>query len=163
MSAPEPWVLVLANSAVWAAWGTSVGYAGHRLPLRAIDHDTRLTRIRGWERDGRTWERLGIRKWKDRLPEAGAFFGGGMSKRSLPGREADDLARFAAETRRAELVHWAVLAIVPVFALWSPPALFAAMAAYGVLANVPCIVVQRFNRARIERVLARRQRAALPG
>jgi glycosyl-4,4'-diaponeurosporenoate acyltransferase len=60
-------------------------------------------------------------------------------------------------------VHWAVLAIVPVFALWSPPLLFAAMVAYGVVANVPCIAVQRFNRARIVRVLARRERALLPG
>jgi glycosyl-4,4'-diaponeurosporenoate acyltransferase len=163
VSGADPLVLVLVNSAVWAVWGTAVGYAGHRLPLRVVDHDNRLTRIRRWERGGRTWERVGIRRWKDRLPEAGAFFGGGMSKRSLPGRDADDLARFAAETRRAELVHWAVLAIVPVFALWSPPLLFAAMVAYGVVANVPCIAVQRFNRARIVRVLARRERALLPG
>lgn len=156
------WIIVLVDCVVWAVWGTAVGYVGHRLPLARLDHDTWLTRIRGWEREGRTWERLGIRRWKDRLPEAGSFFGGGMSKRALPGREPDDLARFAAETRRAEWVHWTVMAVIPVFALFNPPALLLAMAVYGVAANVPCIVVQRFNRARIQRVLGRRTRALQP-
>lgn len=159
MSGDGRWLIILVDCVVWAVWGTAVGYAGHRRPLERLDHDSWLTRIRGWEREGRTWERLGIRRWKDRLPEAGSFFGGGMSKRALPGRDPDDLARFAAETRRAEWVHWVVMAIIPVFALWNPPVLLVAMALYGVVANVPCIVVQRFNRARIQRVLRRRNRA----
>ena len=45
-----------------------------------------------------------------------------------------------------------ILVIAPVFALWNPAPLLAAMVAYAVVANVPCIMVQRYNRARIERV-----------
>lgn len=146
--------VVLADSAVWAGWSALVGYGAHRLPDERLARDGRLTRIRPWERDGRIWERIGIRRWKDRLPEAGRAFGG-RSKRHLPGRGPDDLDRFAAETRRAELVHWAIPLVLPLFVLWNPPVLLAAMAAYAVLANVPCIVVQRFNRARILRVRAR--------
>jgi glycosyl-4,4'-diaponeurosporenoate acyltransferase len=148
--------VVLADSAVWAGWSAVVGYGAHRLPPRVVARDNRLTRLRSWERSGRAYEALGIRRWKDRLPEAGAVFGGGVSKRALPGRGADDLERFAAETRRAELVHWSIPLITPVFALWNPPALFAAMVAYSVLANAPCIAIQRFNRARLARVLDRR-------
>ena len=154
--------VVLADSVVRAGWSFVVGYTAHRLPLRAVEQERWLTRIRPWERDGRTWERLGIRRWKDRLPEAGDLFGGGVSKRALPGRHPDELARFAAETRRAELVHWTIPLVLPVFVLWNPPVLLAAMAAYAVVANSPCIAVQRFDRARILRLLRRREQALQP-
>jgi glycosyl-4,4'-diaponeurosporenoate acyltransferase len=156
-------VIVLADAAVWALWSTAVGYAAHRLPLHVLDHDGTLTRPRAWERGGRCYERLAIRRWKDRLPEAGAAFRGGMSKRALPGRGDDELRAFVAETRRAELVHWAVPVITPVFALWNPPALFAAMVVYAAVANLPCLLVQRYNRARVVRVLEGRQASAPVG
>lgn len=147
---------VALDAAVWAGWGTAVGYAAHRLPARMLARDNVLTRLRAWEREGRVYERAGIRRWKDRLPELGALFRGGVSKRALGGRDAASLAAFAAETRRAELVHWVVPAITPVFALWNPAALQAAMWLYAVAANGPCLVVQRYNRGRALRVLGSR-------
>jgi len=140
---------VVADSAVWAAWSTVVGYTAHRLPARRLAHDGRLTRLRPWERGGRVYERLGIRRWKDRLPELGAVFRGGVSKRRLASTGVAGLERFAVETRRAELVHWAIPAVTPVFVLWNPPWLVAAMAVYAVVANLPCLLVQRYNRGRL--------------
>ncbi|HET6952094.1 MAG TPA: hypothetical protein VFI47_17060 [Acidimicrobiales bacterium] len=197
------WIVAL-DALVWAGWSVTVGYAAHRLPLRRLGRDGPLTRLRPWERGGRVYERLAIRRWKDRLPELGDVFRGGVSKRSLPARGTGGLARleaerrgssprptrgdlawkhqlhssadrqrstvtrvgvtyplesFAAETRRAELVHWAIPLVVPVFALWNPPWLAGVMAAYALVANLPCLIVQRYNRGRLERILARR---ALP-
>jgi len=40
-----------------------------------------------------------------------------------------------------------------VFYAWNPWWLAKAMLAFGVLANVPCLLVQRYNRARLERAL----------
>jgi glycosyl-4,4'-diaponeurosporenoate acyltransferase len=154
-------LLVALNAGTWAAWSAVVGYGAHRLPAARLDADGFLTRPRRWERGGRVYEHLAIRRWKDLLPEAGTVFRGGTSKRALPGRTSEDLRRFAAETRRAELVHWTIPLITPVFAIWSPPALLAAMVAYAVVANLPCLIVQRYNRARIGRVLERRAPAAL--
>jgi glycosyl-4,4'-diaponeurosporenoate acyltransferase len=131
-----------------------------RLPLRRLDHDAPVTRLRTWERGGRVYERLGIRRWKDRLPEFGAVFRGGSSKRSLPSRDTPHLTRFAAETRRAEIVHWAIPLVTPLFALWNPAWLVGAMAAYAVVANAPCLIVQRYNRGRLLRVLTRRHRTS---
>jgi glycosyl-4,4'-diaponeurosporenoate acyltransferase len=88
--------------------------------LCRLDHDGLFTRLRAWERGGRVYERLGIRRWKDRLPEFGAVFRGGASKRYIPSRDTPHLARFAAETRRAEIVHWAIPLVTPLFALWNP-------------------------------------------
>lgn len=144
--------LVIVDSAAWASLSLVVGYGAHRLPDRWLQRDTALTRLRAFERDGALWEtRTHIRKWKGRLPEAGAFFGG-PSKRHLNG----DLRRMVIETRRAELVHWALIAGGPIFSLWNPPPMALIMMAFAIVANGPCLVVQRFNRARCLRVLGRR-------
>jgi glycosyl-4,4'-diaponeurosporenoate acyltransferase len=67
---------------------------------------------------------------------------------------------FRAETRRAELGHWSAMACGPLFVLWNPPAVAAVMVVYGVVVNAPFIAIQRFNRLRIGRVLARRSRSS---
>ena len=149
---PLAWT-VLVDVLVWATWSTAAGLGGWALPARALDRDRGILRLRGWERGGRFYERrLRIKRWKDRLPEAGALFRGGTSKRHLAGPRAERLSRFAVETRRAELVHWAVLAAGPLFVLWNPWWLAAVMLLYAVAANVPCLLVQRYNRARIVRI-----------
>ena len=50
-----------------------------------------------------------------------------------------------------------VILLLVVLALWNPPGLFAAMVVFAVVANVPCLIIQRYNRARIARILARRE------
>jgi glycosyl-4,4'-diaponeurosporenoate acyltransferase len=114
--------------------------------------------VRSWERGGRTYERIGIRRWKDRLPEAGALFAGGVSKRRLPGAGTDRLLRFSAETRRAEYGHVACAAAAPLFVLWNPRGVAVVMVLYGVLVNAPFVAIQRYNRARIAAVVGRRSR-----
>jgi glycosyl-4,4'-diaponeurosporenoate acyltransferase len=143
-----------ANVVAWAAIHAGSGYVVHRLPLERLQHDGWLLRSRRWEDGGRWYQRrLRIRRWKDHLPEAGALFAGGISKRHLG---VTDLGRFVAETRRAERGHWLALAGSPLFVLWNPPSGVVLMVAYGVLVNAPFIAVQRYNRQRAQRLLAHR-------
>jgi glycosyl-4,4'-diaponeurosporenoate acyltransferase len=153
-------IAVAVDAGIWAGWGVAVGLAAARLPVSVFLRDGWLTRIRPWEHQGLAWAWLGVGRWKDRLPEAGALFGP-TSKRVLPGRTTDGLGAFAGETRRAECVHWAALAPLAAMPWWNPLWLTTCMAVYAVAANGPCIVVQRYNRARIENIL-RRRRARLP-
>jgi glycosyl-4,4'-diaponeurosporenoate acyltransferase len=153
---PPDGVAVVVDIIVVAVWSTAVGYAFHRVPVERFARDSRLTRRRPWERDGRFWaERLLVRRWKKWLPEAGDLFAGGFSKKQLAARDPDYLRRFVSETRRAEYVHWVVPAIGPVFFLWNPWWLALVFVVYLVVANGPCLVLQRYNRARLERVLTR--------
>jgi glycosyl-4,4'-diaponeurosporenoate acyltransferase len=146
-----------ANVAVWGAAHALSGYAVHRLPVARLQRDGRLLRLRRFEAGGRRYERaLRIQRWKDRLPEAGDLFRGGVSKRRLPPGEGGGVERFVVETRRAELGHWLCLACLPLFPMWNPPLGVALMVAYGLAANLPCILVQRYNRGRCLRVLAAR-------
>lgn len=148
-----------ANVVGAAVVHAATGWWAHRRPLARLQADGALLRLRGWEADGRWYERrLRITTWKDRVPEAGALFPGGWSKARLRDRSSAVLERHVVETRRAELGHWAALAGAPVFVVWNPPVGVVAMGIYLAVANLPCIAIQRYNRARLSRVLAARAR-----
>lgn len=155
-----PQALTIAVDVVaWGAFHTATGYAAHRLDAGRLSQDGWLLRPRSFETGGR-WHRrrLRIDRWKDRLPEAGDLFRGGMSKRQVPSYDVAGLELFARETRRAELAHWWALLCGPVFMLWNPPLAAALLVGYGVVVNLPFILVQRYNRFRIETLIARRSR-----
>lgn len=154
-----PALTIAVDVVAWGAFHALTGYAAHRLGDERLSHDGWLLRQRSFENGGRWYrDRLRIHRWKDRLPEAGALFAGGMSKRELPAFDAAGLELFARETRRAELAHWWALLCGPLFALWNPPLATALLIAYGVLVNLPFVLIQRYNRFRIEALLARRSR-----
>lgn len=151
----SPAVLVLTDAVAWFVVSLAAGYACHRLGDHRLDHDTALTRLHPFEQGGRVYERrLHIVWWKDRLPEAGDLFRGGYDKRVVA---RADLPRYVLETRRAEYTHWAIMAATPLFLLWNPFLVWWAMVAYAVIANLPCLVIQRYNRARVLRILGRRR------
>jgi glycosyl-4,4'-diaponeurosporenoate acyltransferase len=143
------WITVAVDALAWAVISSAAGWWGVRLPADRLDGGGPVDASRY-----RRWLRIAI--WKDRLPEAGTLFGG-VSKRSLPPGEhhRDRLLRFARESRRAELTHAVILATTPAFLLWNPAGLFVAMAAFAAVANVPCLLVARFNRGRVQRALRR--------
>jgi glycosyl-4,4'-diaponeurosporenoate acyltransferase len=150
--------LVLVDAAVWAGLSVAVGWTANRLPVSRFERDGFLTRLRPAEADGHLYRRvLRIGRWKDRVPEAGAMFAGGVAKGTLATRDPQGLHRFAVETRRAERVHWVLLGGGPLFLLWNPLPLGLAMVAYGLVANLPCILIQRYNRARLQRIGRRRE------
>jgi glycosyl-4,4'-diaponeurosporenoate acyltransferase len=150
-------VALALNIGLWAGSQILAGYAAHRLPADRLREDRGILRLRSFEDGGRWYERrLRIGRWKDRLPEAGAFFDGGVAKRRLPGRSTDALMGFAAETRRAEIAHWASFACVPLCVIWNDALGIVLMVAYGLIFNLPLIAIQRYNRGRIGRVLDRR-------
>jgi len=150
-------VLVAIDVVAWGLVHSLSGYAVHKLPARALERDGRLFAARKFERDGRFYvEVLRIKRWKDRLPEAGALFRGGISKRHLPPPGSGGLERFAVETRRAELGHYLAMLPAPLFALFNPPAVAAVMLVYGVAVNLPFVAIQRYNRIRISRALRSR-------
>lgn len=148
---------VAVDVLVWGVVHAATGYAAHRLDESRLSHDGWLLRPRRFETAGRWYRhRLRIHLWKDRLPEAGALFRGGVSKRQLPAHDVAGLRLFARETRRAELAHWWAMCGGLLFVLWNPPLASGLLVGYGVVANLPFIVIQRYNRFRIQALLERR-------
>ena len=157
MSRRPLWLAIAIDAAAWACVQVGAGYLVHRLPDRLLTRDTWLLRQRRWEREGWFYVDVArIRRWKKLLPEAGAIFGGGVSKRTLAGRQPHHLERLATETRRAELGHWLMILPAPVFVALNRPLLMPFMALYPLAVNLPCIAAQRYNRIRLMRAVRRR-------
>jgi glycosyl-4,4'-diaponeurosporenoate acyltransferase len=147
-----------ANIMGWPVIHVGVSFVTLRLPQKLFAHDTWLTVPRRWERDGRLYrEVFAIRAWKSMLPD-GAPWLGGFAKKRLHQRDPCYIARFLAETRRAELAHWCMVCCLPVFFLWNPPWACCVMTAYALAANLPCILAQRYNRIVLVRLLRTRRR-----
>jgi len=144
----------LACGALWLGWSLAVGAAANQLPLRWLDapgSDRPLAEATmALKRYERCWL---IRHWKPWIPDAGHVLPGGIRKASLMGRDRTGLERLLAETRRAELVHWALWPAWLVTALWLPPQGVVINFVFATLFNLPCLLLQRYNRLRVRQLL----------
>ena len=148
---PTPWVVTL-NVLGWPVIQLTLAWLWTRVPADCFKPPSPM----GFEGRGRFYQRaFRIRTWKDRLPDGASWLGGGFAKASLQERSPEYIRRFMRETWRGELCHWSALAFVPVFFLWNPWWAGGIMIAYALIANLPCILVQRYNRARMQASLER--------
>ena len=149
-------VTIAVDVVAWGVFHSATGYAAYRLDDQRLSRDGWLLRARRFESGGGWYRRrLQVHRWKDKVPEAGGLFRGGISKRHLPGRDVASLQLFVRETRRAELAHWGAMWCGPLFVLWNPPLAAGLLVTYGVLVNLPFIVIQRYNRSRLLALIER--------
>lgn len=145
---PIAWIVVL-NVTGWPVIQIGLAWAFIRMPADWFSPGGTWS----WERRGRFYERVfAIKRWKNLLPDGATWFGGGFAKGNLSGRDHGYLRRFARETWRGELCHWSTIGCTPVFFLWNPWWADLIMIGYALAANLPCILAQRYNRARIRRL-----------
>lgn len=133
---------------------------GEALPRRWFDASRFPYRAYAFERNGRFYEALGIRKWKNVLPDKSRIAPGTYRKAirgSAQQHSAAHMERLLQETCVAECVHWALLVISPIllFTMESPAA-YVMTPLYG-LSNLPYIMIQRYNRPRLAVLSARMQ------
>ncbi len=149
--------LLAANIFGWPILQLAIARFTLSLPIKIFSRESRLYKIRSWEREGKLYRNwLAVHRWKRRLPDGAAWFGG-FPKKQPVGRDPAYLGRFILETRRSELTHWCMLGCFPIFFFWNPPWACAVMAVYAVAANLPFIIVQRYNRAILLRIRSRQE------
>lgn len=145
---------IIIDIAVWGLFHLGISSALFRMPTDWFANDTALTRIRHWERDGEIWQQLfGIKHWKDQLPDGASFFVSAFQKKRLTENSIRYLSRFVIESRRAEWSHWLLIPPSFLFFLWNPAWVGWFMVIYALAANVPFILIQRYNRPRLQRLL----------
>lgn len=143
------------NIIAWAVIQLGLAWVMIRIPVERFHPTSSWARTRSWEQRGDFYERwCGIKWWKDRLPDAGRWFAQGFAKANLQSATPEYLERFIREAWRGEVTHWLALLALPVFCLWNPwwGVLINAAVALGL--NFPCILAQRYNRARLLRLHA---------
>jgi glycosyl-4,4'-diaponeurosporenoate acyltransferase len=147
---------ILLDVAAWLIIHMGVSYLMIHIPLGLFDTGFWLCKQRKWEKDGKTYVRIfRLKKWKKRLPDGAALFKKGFKKKHLKGLDNVYLDNFTRETCRAELTHWIMFLFSAVFFIWNPWYVGIVMIIYATLVNLPCIIIQRYNRIRLKRVYSR--------
>ena len=153
---PIGWIMLL-NALAWLVIQLGLAWTMTRIPAARFNPRSAWARLWPWEKSGRAYEKFfATKRWKDSLPDAASWFKGGFPKAELCVHTPDFLRQFLRETWRGELTHWLALLALPLFAIWNPGWGVAVNFIYAVAANFPCIIVQRYNRARFFRVLNRK-------
>ncbi|ANE48976.1 hypothetical protein SY83_16595 [Paenibacillus swuensis] len=129
-------------------------YACTRIPVAYFERSRLFTRVYSFEQNGLWYERyLLVKMWKSKLPDGSRLFRDGFAKKEMRGNHKDYFRRFVIETRRGELAHFLAMLPAPVFFLWSDSVTGMIMIFYAIVINLPCIVAQRYNRIRFNRLV----------
>ncbi len=102
-----------------------------------------------WEEDGAVYEKMGIQRWKDRLPDMSR-----VCKRMFPKRldrfpTAERVERLIAETCVAEATHGALCLAAPVIWFFWRNYVGVILSGTVVICNLPFMMIQRYNRPKL--------------
>ncbi len=151
------WIVIL-SAVLWYTFQHLAEYIAHKVPKKWLSPKGFLFKERKWEKGGAVYTKIfKVKKWKKYLPDGAAVRKNGYQKKNLTDYSTENLERFLLESCRAELVH--LLSIVPfwVFGLFAPVEIIFYMLIYALAVNLPCIIVQRYNRPRISKLIERKK------
>ena len=123
---------------------------GPFLPRHWFHADRFPYRTWAWEKNGRVYNKLGIRRWKDHVPDMSRIAKNMVSKKLPLSSGSEQMERLVQETCVAELVH-ALLILLGLWCLHLWPGIGGVIfwLLYAILGNLTFIVIQRYNRPRL--------------
>jgi len=137
--------------------GVASHFVGQALPRQWFDPDGLTFRMRNWELDGRFYQKIHIRRWKDKLPDASKIVTDMYRKEITRAPSEENLKRLIEESCVAEFIHkLLILFSLYVVKIWGGKAGWICWL-LCVLGNLPFIFIQRFNRPRLRAALLRMQ------
>ena len=129
-----------------------VATACRLLPAKCANHEKRIYTVSAKEK--KFYEKLKIRKWKDKIPEIGHFTGFRKNKIADP-KSVEYLDRFLLEACYGELGHFLsiflgflLLLFFPLTPLWW--AISVPVAIINGLLNLPSLFILRYNSYKLE-------------
>lgn len=110
------------------------------------------------------WKVLRVKQWQAKVPDMSRIFSKLMPVKRLTRENYDDLPHMIEETCVAEWTH-AVLSLfgLALLKIWPGLGGICMTAIYILLGNLPFIIIQRYNRPRLQRLLAMKQRKMKTG
>lgn len=141
-----------------AGLGILSHFVGQALPRGRFDAQKFPYRSADWEKNGKVYEKLGIKHWKDYLPDMSKIMPD-MVKKKMSAAKEQGTDVLIAETCVAECVHWALIVLsLGIFLFWHSGWAVVFWLVYNLFGNVPFIIIQRYNRPRLVLLEQRRKR-----
>ena len=120
------------------------------LPKKVFNPFLKVYNVAKGER--KFYERIGVRKWKDRIPEAGQLFANFAKTEIADMTNNEYVYKFMSETIYAEIMHWlsVILSFLIIFIDLSL-ALYVALPLIvgNIILNILPVMVQRYNRPKL--------------
>lgn len=146
-------MIILINVLLWLIIHLLGAYIPSKFNAAFIQKFLWLDSVKQWEMN--IYEKLKIKSWKEKLPDGGDWTKGGIKKKHINIRSKEGRERFLLETKRAELSHWLQILPAPIFFTFNEPLAGVIMIIYAFSFNTPFIMIQRYNRYRLNRCLSR--------
>ena len=128
-------------------------YIVNLLSYKTLSRIYPLLKTRKIEKDGEIYENVfHIKSWKDFIPAIGSFDKKRITREQLT---KEYISQYLLESLRAELCHLGAIFFAFIILIVTVPSLSMPIVGYTALLNIPCILIQRFNRPRFERILMR--------
>ncbi len=144
-----------------AVLGIASHFAGQALPRAHFSAERFPYRAAAWENGGRVYEKLGIKRWKDFLPDMSRIMPDMLKKKITKSSRTEGYGALIAETCVAECVHWWLIVLsAGIFLFWHGAWALLFWLVYNIFGNVPFIIIQRYNRPRLVLLEQRRLRRA---
>lgn len=154
----EPLFVFFRMASIVGIIGIPAFFIGESLPRSMYDPNRFPFRIHAWEADGRVYEKLGVRWRKGHAIDMSRFMKRSFAKQHNLSRDTEHLRHMIQEMCNAELVHWTLSLLSPVFALlidgWYGVVITIGYAYF----NLSDVMIQRYNRPRIQMILERLER-----
>lgn len=120
---------------------------------RQFSLDTFPFKCYPFEQDGKFYEKFQIRRWKNQLPDMSKVLRF-MPSKKLNTRQSSTLQQLIQETCVAEIVHFSLILLsLLIFLWWNSPWAVLFVLLYNLLGNLPYMMIQRYNRPRMIRLL----------
>lgn len=142
-----------------AATGIGGFLLGRVVPKHWFRADRFPFRTKPWEE--KLYRALRVRQWQNRVPDMSRILPGMMPPKQLTPQTLHELPRMIEETCVAEATH-ALLSVTGLGFLRIVPGAWGVLWTIGyiLLGNVSFIIIQRYNRPRLCRLLAMQERKA---
>lgn len=143
---------LLMSIAYVAVLGILAHYIGESLPRVCFSEASFLYRTHRFEKGGAIYERIGIRRWKTRLPDMSRVMRDMLPKRVTYGAASDDVTALIRETCVAEFIHLCLCFFsIGIYLIWKNY-IGVMLSLVFIVCNIPFILIQRYNRPHLIRL-----------
>lgn len=131
-----------------------ITYISNKVPEAVYYYKGWLFKEREWEKGGQFYQdKLKVKNWKKHMPELGDFVKSVFPKKYIREYSKEYLLVYLTESCKAELTHWAIILSTLIMGLWNDFNMTLLMLIIAFSLNIPFVIIQRFNRPRILRIM----------